>query len=763
MNNQRHSIVSLIAVILVMTCVVSLCFIPSPYAAENEETTVVGTDSFVSDETLEDDTFMSDETAEEEGSFIAHEEDDLAEVGASHRSADYSGLPSTSAFSLTTGVSEILLDTKTAYLDIYEQRQLSVMDAYSNSVNGRVEFTSSNASVVSVSSTGMMTAKKNGSATVSAKDGLTGKTQKCDVYVGNEYAPTEAPKPAPTDEPTEPPEPTQAPTQKPTQKPTQAPTQAPTQKPTQKPTQAPTQAPTAAPVAETLKLNASSATVYKGNYYHVVATSNVSVNFTSSNTSIATVASNGVVTTKATGTVTITAKTSTKSATSKMNVTYGRRVNISHSKASVYRYKTFLMTSSSSGVSWKSSDTSVATVSKGYVTGVKAGTAVITAYTSSGAATCLMTVEPSRSVRFAYTSPNCAAKNQTVTLVCITDTMRTGVRFEVTVGSTVKYVNATSKTKDGDTYVWKGTTSFSSAGTYKVKAYSQFNGGTDWYSNEEGDTTAFVADSTNMTTTTCTKRRASDSLIKLIATFEGFISSVYDDPLTGDPTLGYGILVYPGQQFYNSLTKNEAYAMLVQAVNNDGYATAVNNFLINNNVKFNQQQFDALVCFVYNVGSGPLSTDNELKSAILDCWDGSGSSTKSYYINDSDVNFRTGPGTGYSIITALSYGTSVTILSTSNSQWYYVQLSNGTKGYVYSEYISSTSSGGGKRDLNYIKKQNFINKFCQYHHAGGCIWGLLYRRGDETEMFFYGDYNADYGNYRYPITFKCSRNASFHT
>ena len=196
-----------------------------------------------------------------------------------------------------------------------------------------------------------------------------------------------------------------------------------------------------------------------------------------------------------------------------------------------------------------------------------------------------------------------------------------------------------------------------------------------------------------MTTTVNARRRASDDLIDLIATFEGFCPSVYIDPITGDdPTLGYGVLVFTGEKFYNNLTKTQAYAYLVQNINNSGYTSDVNYFLMDHDIEFNQQQFDALVCFAYNNGTGPLFYDDELIDALLSC------------------------------------------------------------------------SHNGVYDFNYINKQYFINKFCQYHHAGGsCIYGLLYRRVDETEMFFYGDYEADYGNYKYPISFKCAYDPSFHT
>ena len=660
---------------------------------------------------------------------------------SAHRGVSFDGLPqSNSGDGSADDSSRIILCDKSVSLDINATFKLTVMDSASRPLTAGVKFSSSASKVASVSSTGVVKGVGSGKATITVTEVSSGAKDTCVVTVSSNIIATEAP------------------TQKPTQAPTQAPTQKPTQAPTQPPTQAPTQKPTV-PSNETLTISAASATVYKGCYYQIIAKSNTTVKWSSSNSSVAAVSSDGIVTAQAAGTAVITASTSTKSATCKITVVSGTSVSLSHTSATVTAGKTFLARSYTSGVTWTSSNTSVATVNNGYILAKNEGKSVVTVSTSKGAATILVTVKAAAPIRFAYTSPNCAVKNQTVTFIAITDAKRTAVRFSVSGGSDSITVNATS-TKDGSTLVWKGTAALAKAGTYKVTAYSQYNG--VWSTCSDGATTAFVSDTTDRTTPVCTQRRASSEVIKLIAVFEGYISSIYDDPITGDPTVGYGRVIFSGEQFYNTMTKNEAFAYLVQTVNNDGYSSSVNSLLVGNGVKFNQQQFDALVCLVYNTGSGILSGDSELRDALLNCSDGSSGSTV-YYINGDCVRIRKGPGTEYDIIDELDYNTIVTVISTSNSAWYQVRLADGTTGYVCSDYISKRNTGGGL-NLNYVNRQNLINKLCMYHHAGGsCIYGLLYRRVDEMEMFLYGDYECNYGVYKYDISFKCTKNPSFHT
>ena len=143
------------------------------------------------------------------------------------------------------------------------------------------------------------------------------------------------------------------------------------------------------------------ATVYPSN------ATNKNVSWKSSNTSVATV-SNGKVTAIKAGTATITVTTDDGGKTATCQVTVNSKVynveSVSLDKTGITLAEgdTETLTATvypdnatNKNVSWKSSNTSVATVSNGKVTAIKAGTATITVTTDEGgkSATCLVTVE----------------------------------------------------------------------------------------------------------------------------------------------------------------------------------------------------------------------------------------------------------------------------------------------------------------------------------------------------------------------------------
>lgn len=536
--------------------------------------------------------------------------------------------------------------------------------------------------------------------------------------------------------------------------------------PTTKPTEITKPAETTKPSTGKITLSDTSETIYVGNNYAITAKGVSSVSWTSSNTSVATVDSNGVVTAKASGTANITAKSGSNSAVCKITVKSGSYVNISQTSIDNMRNgKSVLLKSTTSSVSWKSSNTSIATVNNGVVDTKSNGYVTITAYTSSGAASCLIKVIGRDNIRFTYASPNSAPKNSTVTFKTITDTDRIAVRFVVSNGSTSYTVNANKKEKDGNTYIWSGTYKLSTPGKWTVKAYSKYKTSNSYLTTPgAGEGEVFVTASTDKTTTVCSERRASDEVIDLIANYEGFLTEITADYITSDPTLGYGKVILTNEQFYNHLTKNEAYAYLCQTVNKGGYTTKTNAFLLDNGIKFNQQQFDSLVCFAYNVGASAIYNDSDLQSVLLNTGSAATvSAGASGYVSDSGVNLRSGPGTSYAILANMSYQTKITFVDGKvyNTNWYKIKLSDGTIGYVHKAYVSPSGSSAA-RDLDKVNKQNYLSSFLQYHHAAGsCYWGLLYRRIDEAEVFFHADYVRDGQYNKKGLSFTCSVYPSF--
>ena len=600
-------------------------------------------------------------------------------------------------------VSKVTLNTNAIKWPVGRSGSFTATVLPSNATNKAVAWRSSNTKVATVSSTGKLTAVAPGTATITctAQDG-SGKYATCKVTVKSN---TEV---------------------------------------------------------SNITLSATATSIYINNHAYIKATTTPAgkaVTYASSNTSVATVSSKGVVTGKSAGSAVITVKDSAgavkKTITIRVTAAPGGYVNLSNTTASVPVSKSFYLKSYTSGTTWTTSDPSVATISsQGYLLAKKEGVAIITAKASGKVRTCAVTVTQAAPVRFAYTSPNSATLNDKVSFIAITDTDRDAVKFEFTANGKTYSVSATGKTLDSKGhYIWKGSITFKFSGSFTVTAFSRKNGA--WSTCNDGKTSVFVSNVASPSTVSFDERRASDEILELNSDYEGFLSSVTDDPLvTSAPTLGYGKVITPGEQFYNNLSRDEAYAYLVQTMNSGSYTAAVNNFMQTNNIKFNQQQFDALVMLVYNLGAGVLG-DSSVKGILLDCYETSSTTSSTVaYVNSSDgLWLRTGPGTGYSSILAMPYNTKVTVVEKTNSQWYKVKLSDGTQGYCASEYLTFASTG--VRNLNKVDQDDLIAELIQWHHAGGqCVWGLLYRRIDELEVFFYNDYVRDGSSNKYNMPYR---------
>lgn len=518
------------------------------------------------------------------------------------------------------------------------------------------------------------------------------------------------------------------------------------------------------PPSAAVKLSNTKNTIYVGYQLAIQATASTPVTWSSSNTSIATVDANGVVTAKSPGTAYITASTGGSKATCTVVVKSGTSVNISlRSVSSIPSGKSILLKSSTAGVNWYSSNTNVATVKNGVVDTKGFGRVTIAAYTSTGANTCVLNVAPKENVRFVYATPNSAPKGANVVVKAITDLEKTDVYFMVSNGSTSYKVPATSKVQAGNTMVWAGGHVLNISGKWTIKAYSRTASNATYSTTKtSGEGEVFVTNSSDTTTTVLGERRASDQIINLISDYEGFLPTVTADSITGDPTLGYGKVVTTNEFFYNNLNLYDAYAYLCQTVNTGGYTTRTNSFLTSNSIKFNQRQFDSLVCFAYNVGSYAIYNDSDLQSVLLST--GSAATITAGgagYVNDSGVNLRSGAGTNFSVLATMAANTKFTFVDgvLYSSHWYKIKLANGVVGYIYSDFATAS---GGTRDLKNTNMASFVKQFFQYHHASGsCYWGLLYRRIDEGEIFFYGDYVRDGQNNKKHFNFTCRVNSGF--
>lgn len=436
-----------------------------------------------------------------------------------------------------------------------------------------------------------------------------------------------------------------------------------------------------------LSISATATSILSGNHAYIkadVSPASAQVSYSSSNTAVATVDQYGVVKGISGGNAVITVTAGKTKKTCNISVSpYSSDTYLMYSYYNLNNGKTLYL--KSSGSSFSSSDTSVATVNqKGFVTAKKQGVAIITANYAGSSRTCAVRVLGSDPIRFSYSSPNSASKNERVELIAITDKARTSVKFDIKIGNTVHTVSAVSKTDDcsGKRYIWKGYYTFTSAGEYPVTAYSMYQNNGRYATCNAGKSTVFVTDVTSGHVVSYGRRRPSDEALKLNANFEGYLPQVSDDPLVYDtPTVGHGYVVTNGEEFYNDMSQDEAYAFMVSVVNDSVYSSSVNNFMINHGIKFNQQQFDALVLFVYNLGPGTLY-NSDVESALSNCWH------------------------------------------------------------------------NGERNLDYADYSAVKYAVIRRHHAGGaCIWGLLYRRIDELEIFFYGEYDRDGWNNKHNMSY----------
>ena len=269
------------------------------------------------------------------------------------KTSDGSNLSASCSLTVKQLATSISLNDTSATIYTGNTLQLNATVLPSTTSNPSVTWTSSNTSIATVSSTGLVTAKSTGDAVITAKttDG-SNLSAMCNLTVKQ--------------------------------------------------------------LATSISLNETTATLYTGNIFQLNATvlpsttSNPNVIWTSSNTSVAIVSSTGLVTAKSTGDAVITARTTDGSNLSaSCSVTVKRlatSISLNQTSATLYLNQTIQLTATVSpynatdkSVVWSSFDSSIATVSEnGLVTAIAPGYTTITATTVDGSnlsATCEITVK----------------------------------------------------------------------------------------------------------------------------------------------------------------------------------------------------------------------------------------------------------------------------------------------------------------------------------------------------------------------------------
>lgn len=92
--------------------------------------------------------------------------------------------------------------------------------------------------------------------------------------------------------------------------------------------------------------------------------------------------------------------------------------------------------------------------------------------------------------------------------------------------------------------------------------------------------------------------KISENGLNLITRWEGLKLTRYICP-AGKPTIGVGHVILPSENIPNTITREFAMELLKKDV--ERFERAVNSLIT---VELNQNQFDALVCFIFNTGEG---------------------------------------------------------------------------------------------------------------------------------------------------------------
>lgn len=342
---------------------------------------------------------------------------------------------------------------------------------------------------------------------------------------------------------------------------------------------------------------------------------------------------------------------------------------------------------------WNSSNESVAKVDNGVVLLLEEGETEIFAVPSSIVAGCdsggvkyAVHVNPPELLKsVAYVSEHSSVIFFAITNCCVKK-LKVVLKINNNVVESIeKDITCIS---DGENFCWEIPINLSgmACGNFKANVFA-FNG-TDWCNERNGEICGYFPGTEEGCYSKSSKRAVSRRLINFIMEWEGFVPRLVVDCLVpGVYNIGYGDVINFGETFYNNITKRQAFVDFVNKLNFGKYVEDVNKFVIENNIRCTQNQFDALVSFSYNFGTAWLK-NSRLKDVLL---------------------------------SAKKLGTGCVDFSYFDPK-------------LYPENVEL-----------YHK---LVKEFLLYHHvlnSRRCIPGLLYRRISELDMFLFGEYSKENG------------------